>query len=62
MCPAYVALVDSKQDDQLSIGYQVHIQGVLDHDTRTKILRIVSKYDLALKEEPSKIIIYKPRR
>jgi hypothetical protein len=62
MSPAFVAIMDPKRDDQLAIGYQVHIQGVLDQEERTKILFILSKYDLALTEEPTKIIIYKPRR
>jgi hypothetical protein len=61
LSPAFVALMDSKRDDQLSIGYQVHIQGVLDQNTRAKILGILSKYDLALNEEPNKIVIYKPK-
>ncbi len=62
MSPAFVALMNSKRDDQLSIGYQVHIQGVLDHDSRAKILDILKKYGLALSEEPNKIVIYKPKR
>jgi len=61
MAPNFISLVDSKQDDKLSIGYQVHIQGILDHDSRTKIHLIIAKYNLALNEETNKIVIYKPK-
>jgi hypothetical protein len=60
MSPDAVALVDSKPDNNLSVGYQIHITGTLDQYTKKKIGAITSKNQLAMHEDNEKIIIYKP--
>ena len=61
MSPDSVALVNSKLDDQLATGFQVHIQTVLDSETKQQIQTIAAKHNLALKEENGKVIIYQPK-
>ena len=61
MSPDAVALVDSPLDDQLSTGYQVHIQTVLDTETKSQIQSIAQKRSLAVKEDKGKVVIYQPK-
>lgn len=61
MSPDSVALVQSKPDDPLSVGYQVHIETVLDQETERQLEDIAKKLHLALKKEKDKVIIYKPK-
>ena len=61
MSPDAVALVNSKPNDQTSVGYQVHIQTVLDRETKRQIQGIADKRCLALREEKGKVVIYQPK-
>lgn len=61
MSPIAVALVKSKQNDSLSIGYQIHIHAVLDQPTKTQIRTIIAKQRYEISEAEGKIVIYKPK-
>jgi hypothetical protein len=61
MSPDSVTLYNSKPDDSLSTGYQVHIKTVLDDETKQQLQNIAEKHSLALKEEKGKVVIYKPK-
>ncbi len=56
-----VSLVNSKPNDDLSMGYQVHIKTVLDGETKLQIQSIAEKHSLAIKEENGKVVIYRPK-
>ncbi len=59
MSPDIVELVNSKIDDKLSVGYQLHIQAALDQSAKKQIRAIAEKHQLSIHEEPRKIVIYK---
>jgi hypothetical protein len=61
MSPDAVTLVNSPIDDPFSTGYQVHIQTVLDSETKSQIQNIAQKRSLAVKEEKGKVVIYQPK-
>jgi hypothetical protein len=61
MSPDAIALVNSPTGDQLSTGYQVHIQTILDSETKSQIQSIAQKHSLAMKEEKGKVVIYQPK-
>jgi hypothetical protein len=61
LSPEAVTLVYSQANDPFSIGYQVHIQTILDSETKGQIQTIIQERSLALKEEANKFIIYKPK-
>ena len=47
--------------DVLSSGYKIRIETILDNECRRQIREITKKYDLAVIEERSQIIVYKPK-
>jgi hypothetical protein len=61
MSPDAISLVNSKPDNPLSTGYQLHIQTVLDGETKRQVQIIAEKNSLALKEEKGQVIIYRPK-
>ncbi len=61
LSPDSVSLVNSKLDDNLSVGYQRHIQAVLDKYTKRQINGVAERLRLEILEEPGKIVIYKPK-
>jgi hypothetical protein len=62
LSPDFVSLIKSKPDDQLSVGYQLHIQLAPDVEVLERISVIASKNCLAISREDGKeIIIYKPK-
>lgn len=61
LSPNSVALVNSEYNDPLSIGFQVHIQTVLDTEDMKRIKNIAANHRLALKGDKEKIIIYQPK-
>ncbi|MCL2476164.1 hypothetical protein [Candidatus Bathycorpusculum sp.] len=61
MSPDAITLINSPANDPLSIGYQVHIQTILDNETKTQIQTITKEHHLAVKEEPHKFVIYQPK-
>ncbi len=61
MSPDSVTLVNSKPEDG-PIGYQIHLQTVLDRETKNQVQTIAEKHSLALKEENGKVVIYQPKQ
>jgi hypothetical protein len=61
MSPEIVELINSQPDDQFSTGYQLHIQTLLDQQTKQQIRLIAAKRRLALKEENGRVVIYQPK-
>jgi hypothetical protein len=61
MSPDSVQLVNSQPNDQHCIGYQLHIQMVLDNETEAQIRNIALKYCFALRQEKGKVVIYQPK-
>jgi hypothetical protein len=61
MSPDSITLSNSKSDDPLSTGIQVHIKTFLDNQTEQQVQNIAKKHNLASKRENGKIIIYKPK-
>jgi len=47
--------------DVLSSGYKIRIETILDNECRRQIREITKKYDLAVIEERSQIVVYKPK-
>ncbi len=54
-------LVEPNFKDTLSTGYKVRIKTILNNECRQQIRRITKKYDLAVIEEQTQIVIYKPK-
>lgn len=61
MSPDAVALVNSRPDDPLSTGCQVHIRAVLDNQTKQQVRNIAQKHSLAVREEKGTVVIYEPK-
>ena len=57
MSPDFVSLYKSKQDDPLSLGYQIHIKAVLDKEAEKQIRTIAKKRGLAVEQVNGKVII-----
>ncbi len=55
-------LVEPDPKGCLSNGYRIRIMTTLDNECRQKLKMITKKYDLAVIEEQSQIIVYKPER
>ena len=53
-------LVEPNPQNKLSVGYTIRIKAILDNDCRLQLRRLTKKHDLAVIEEKSEIIIYKP--
>lgn len=47
--------------DILSTGYKIRIDTILDNECRQQIKEITKKHNLAVIEERSQIIVYKPK-
>jgi len=62
MSPDAVTLINSPANDPLSTGYQVHIQTILDKETKIQIQTITQGHHLAVKEEQNKVVIYQPKQ
>lgn len=60
LSPDSIALFHSNDNDA-SVGYQLHIKTVLDDETNTRLEEIADKHKLGLKRENDKVIIYKPK-
>ncbi len=56
-----IALIESKQDDQLSRGYRLHIKMVIDDDCKKQIKAIAAKHGLSVREAVAELIIYRPK-
>ncbi len=54
-------LLEPNPSDTLSSGYKVRIKTVLNNECRKQIREITKKYDLAVIEEQTQIVIYKPK-
>lgn len=62
LSPDSIFLVKAQLNDQLSVGYQLHIRMALDPFTVEQIQAIASKNKLVLNEEKGEgVIIYKPK-
>jgi len=53
-------LVEPNPKDSLSIGYTIRVKAVLDNDCRMQLRRLTKKHNLAVIEEKTEIVIYKP--
>ena len=53
-------LVEPNPKDALSIGYTIRVKAILDNDCRQQLRRLTKNHNLAVIEERSEIIIYKP--
>ena len=54
-------LVDPNPKDALSTGYKIKVKTIMNNDCRQQIKRITKKHNLAVKEEPDQIVVYKPK-
>ncbi len=54
-------LMEPSPNDALSTGYKVRIKTILNNECRQQIREITKKYDLAVIEEQTQIIVYKPK-
>jgi hypothetical protein len=62
LSPDSILLVETQLNDQLSVGYQLHIRMAPDPFTVEQIQAIASKNCLEMNEEKGEgIIIYKPK-
>jgi hypothetical protein len=59
--PQSTTLVEPNPEDALSTGYKVKIETVMQNECRLRLKEIAEKYDLAIIEGHSQIIIYKPK-
>jgi hypothetical protein len=53
-------LVEPNPKDKLAIGYTIRVKAMLDSDCRLQLRHLTKKYNLAVIEEKTEIIIYKP--
>jgi hypothetical protein len=62
LSPDSVSLVKSRPEDQLSVGYQLHIEMAVDSETEHQLRFITSKHGLSIHQEKGqRIIIYKSK-
>lgn len=54
-------LIDPNPNDNLSTGYKVRIETILDNECRLRLREITRKHDLAVIEERAQIVVYKPK-
>ena len=54
-------LIEPNPNDALSTGYKVRIKTILNNECRQQIKEITKKHDLAVIEEQTQIVIYKPK-
>lgn len=62
LSPESILLVETRRDDQQSVGYQLHIRMALDGQAVQEIRAIALKNRYAVHEEKGEaIIIYRPK-
>jgi hypothetical protein len=54
-------LMEPNPKDRLSTGYKIRVKTVLNNECRCQIREITKRYDLAVIEEQTQIIVYKPQ-
>lgn len=54
--------MESRLDDPFSVGYRIHINMVLDEESKKKIHFIAEKRGLAMRQVKGELIVYKPKQ